>query len=413
MMKKFKQKLYTIQEGHYTGPKDLEKIPGSLEVIGKTTLGGAAAGGVLGGVLGKTGVLENTGIMDGASTGGKTGFLVGVASKVLLNALHKPMKKVEFQEVDKLLRAKFGIYRASGFTFGDSREKRKSVEDKFSFNDRKVTDYKISFVIQDNKVTMYTLGISEEVLEKLNRSLDYFCKKFSGMEYTSKPINARTRSYSVCITFTNYKAISDFIFEVSEETGFKINLLNSGVLFDILNEEDLEGEEGEETEERSYSVFSKYDIARILPGTIGRALSHPIMGPRKLWSSLMIEAAVEGISTLRDQELAKFYPSARKNFGSSYLTDRLKALGSIEGMTHTVGLKDTESNMRLDRGLFMVSSTIGTLSDKVWSGVLPKEYMKEANKKVHLWVFPIQDRRSFDIILEKVIKSGIKPNVYV
>ena len=50
-MKKFKQKEYTIQEGHYTGPKDLEKVPGSLEVIGKATIGGTAAGGVIGGVL--------------------------------------------------------------------------------------------------------------------------------------------------------------------------------------------------------------------------------------------------------------------------------------------------------------------------------------------------------------------------
>ena len=63
-MIKFKQKEYTIQEGHYTGPKDLDKVPGSLEVIGKATIGGTAAGGVIGGVLKEAGV-EGTAVTEG------------------------------------------------------------------------------------------------------------------------------------------------------------------------------------------------------------------------------------------------------------------------------------------------------------------------------------------------------------
>lgn len=38
-MIKFKEKQYTIPEGHYTGPKDMEEVPSALSVIGKTTLG--------------------------------------------------------------------------------------------------------------------------------------------------------------------------------------------------------------------------------------------------------------------------------------------------------------------------------------------------------------------------------------
>ena len=404
-MKKFKQKAYTIQEGHYTGPKDLEKVPGTLEVIGKTTLGGAAIGGTLGGILSETGVVKDTGILDGATTGGKTGFWAGVASKFLLNALHKPMKKVEYQEVDKLIRSRFGIYRVSGFTVGDSMVKRKEVEEKFGFNDRNVTDYKISFVIRDNQVTMYTLGISEEVLEKLNKSLDYYCKKFSGMGYTSKPINTKSQSYSVTITFTNYKAISDFIFEISEETGLKINLLTSGAL--------LEGAASEESE-RTYSAYlDKYDIARLVPKAVGKSLRASIMGPKKAFSVLMIEMLAGGLKKLGDQELAKYFPSARKNFGSSYLTDRLKGLGGIEGMTYTIGEKEAPTNIRLDRGVFMATALFGSREEKVWESILPPENKREVKGKVSLWTFPIQDRREFDIILEKVLKSGIKPNVYI
>ena len=406
-MKKFKQKTYTIQEGHYTGPKDLEKIPGSLEVIGKTTVGGAAVGGVVGGVLKKTGIYEETDILSGARTGGKAGFWTGVATKILLNALHKPMKKVRYQEVDKLLRAKFGVYRVSGFTAGDTMVKRKEINERFGFNDRKVTDYRISFAIRDNQVTMYTLCLSDEDLEKLNISLDYYCKKFSGMEYTSRPINSKSNSYSVTITFTNYKAISDFIFEVSEETGLKINLLDSDALLERASEEEST---------KTYSMFlDKYDIFRVIfkGSLLGGLLDLHLSGPRVSWSSMASGILWEGMNKLRNQELAKLFPSARKNFGSSYLKDRIEANGGIEGMNYTIGEKNCESNIRLDRGVFMVTSTLGSLSDKYWKSVLPEESRKESKGKVSIWIIPINNRLEFDGILKGAIKSGIKPNMFL
>lgn len=406
-MKKFKQKTYTIQEGHYTGPKDLEKIPGSFKVIRNTVTGGAAVGGVVGGVLKKTGIYEDTGVWDGAKVGGKTGFWAGVATKILLNALHKPMKKVKYQEVDKLLRAKFGVYRVSGFTAGDTMARRKEIAEKFGFNDRKVTDYKISFAIRDNQVTMYTLGLTDEELDKLNFSLDYYCKKFSGMEYTSKPINTKSNSYSVTITFTNYQAIADFIFEVSEETGLKINLLDSDALLERAEEEESE---------KTYSVFlDKYDIFRTIfrGSSAGMFLSLNVSGPRDAWSSFVSGILLEGLSKIRDQELAKIFPSARKNFGSSYLKDRIDAVGGIEGMNYTVGAKNCESNIRLDRGVFMVSSLLHSLSDKYWNSVLPKERRKEVKGKVSLWTLPISNRLEFDGILKGAVKSGIKPNIFI
>ena len=80
------------------------------------------------------------------------------------------------------------MYRLSGFNVGDSLQNRQSMEERFAYNSRKVTDFKISFCIQDNKVTLYTLNITDNDLEMLNSSLDYYCKKYSGMSYTSKPI---------------------------------------------------------------------------------------------------------------------------------------------------------------------------------------------------------------------------------
>lgn len=399
-MIKFKQKNYTIQEGHYTGPKDLEKIPSSLEVIGKSTIGGSAAGGIIGGVL-KTAGVDDASITDGIATGGKAGFVTGIIAKFLLNALHKPMKTIKYQEVDKMIRAKFGIYRVSGFTAGDTFQKRKTVEEKFGFNDRKVTDYKISFCIRDNQVTMYTLGVTDKNMDDLNSSLDYYCKKYSGMEYTSKPINVRDNSYSVTIVFTNYKAISDFIFEISERLGYKINLLNDNILLERL-------------ESKKFSLtLDKYDKLRILGKMSGNILKTVISGPKEAWCEIVLRMVTDGFKTLSEQEKAKYFPSRLKNFGSSYLESRLKHLGFIEGVHYTIGMKSRECNIRLDRGLFMVTTLKNSKSDFLVTKILPDNKRKEVNNKVNLWTMYLENRAKFDILLENLIRSGVKPNIFV
>lgn len=140
------------------------------------------------------------------------------------------MSSIKFQEVDKLIRREFGIYRASGVTIGDSLDKRAKIDEKFSFNDRNVTAYKLNFSIQDNSITMYTFGMTSKELEKTSDSLDYYCKKYTGMEYSSYAINSRNNSYSVAIVFTNYQVIANFIMELSNTLGVKINLLDNKAL---------------------------------------------------------------------------------------------------------------------------------------------------------------------------------------
>ena len=313
------------------------------------------------------------------------------------------MKTVKFQEVDKLLRAKFGIYRISGFTTGDSLEKRKTVDEKFGFNDRRVTDYKISFCIRDNQVTMYTLGISDEDLDKLNVSLDYYCKKFSGMSYSSKPINTKTNSYSVSITFTNYKAISDFIFEVSEVLGCRINMLNDDVLIEMEAEKQF-----------SETLLDKYDMMRVLGKVAGSSInSLSLGGPKAAWSTFVSKIIKESFDRIKDQELAKYFPSKRKDLGTMWLEDRLKRLGFYEGVHYTKDLKNRECNIRLDRGLFMVTSLIGSKPDLLLNKIMPKDKKKEIQNKVNLWTMYVENRNEFDILLKKIITAGINPNIFI
>ena len=167
-MIKFRQKEFTIQEGHFTGTKDEENLPSSLEVIGKSTIGGA----IIGAIVGK--IDKKSTIGQGAASGAKYGALTGVALKILINYLHKPMSKVKYQEIDKGIRREYGIYKAASIPLGDKLEKRATMEERFAFNDRNVCAYKICFAVQDNKVTMYTNRLSEEEMDKLNK---HQCKK--------------------------------------------------------------------------------------------------------------------------------------------------------------------------------------------------------------------------------------------
>ena len=103
---------------------------------------------------------------------------------------------------------------------------------------------------------MYTLGISDQELKDINQVLDYYCKKYFGMEYTSTIINQNINSYSVTITFTNYQVLSNFIIELSEKVDTKINLLNC----DALVKARVEGDQ----RNFSFSQFTKSDIGDII-----------------------------------------------------------------------------------------------------------------------------------------------------
>ena len=161
---------------------------------------------------------------------------------------------------------------------------------KFSFNDRNVTAYKINFAVSDNQVTMYTYGLTTEDLEKVNKSLDYYCKKFVGMEYTSALINQRLNSYAVSIVFTNYQVISSFIMELSN-LQTKINLLDNKAFVSNRLKKVRTKEE-----EKSFSVkeISKYEFAKIL----SKSVSFPMRGISATWGNSLSKDSDEHNSKL-------------------------------------------------------------------------------------------------------------------
>ena len=130
-MIKFKQKQYTLQEGHYTGPKDLEEVPSALKVIGGATLAGLAAGYAADKVTKdpRKPVLGDE-PSSWATRGAQAGFVAGVMGKLLLNTMHNPLSSIKFQELDNAIRKEFGMYRVSGVTVGDTPENRKKMKNR-------------------------------------------------------------------------------------------------------------------------------------------------------------------------------------------------------------------------------------------------------------------------------------------
>lgn len=390
-----RQKEYTIQEGHYTGPKDQDKLPGALETISKSALGGAIIGAIIGRID------KNNTTMKGATKGAGIGTLAGIGLKLLLNYIHKPMSRVKYNEVDKVIRREFGIYRIADITFGDKPSKRGNVEDKFSFNDRNISSYKLNFSIQDDKVTMYTLGISDAELKEIDKVLNYYCKKYFGMEYTSSIINQTTNSYSVIITFTNYQVISNFIMELSEKVDTKINLLDCDAI--IKNRID--------TEERNFSLsqFTKNDIV----GIVLKAASMLKPGKDSISSALL--GLIIGLSCKLRQRDREINPNASLISGeidNIYLKKTLSKLYYIEGVHYTVNDKKARTNISIIRGDFIVTVPRGSEDCKKLDKVLKSKFIRKETGKVVIYIYKITSRQEFDFLLKKLMSTKLKINIY-
>lgn len=412
-MIEFRQKKFTIPEGHYTGPKDQDEIPGILEMVGKSALGGA----VIGGIVGK--IDKNNTVGKGALEGGKYGALAGIILKLFINHLHKPMSTIKYQEVDKNIRREFGIYRIAGITVGDKIDRRDSVDEKFSFNDRNITKYKINISIYKDEVTLYTLGMTDAEIDKLSGILDYYCKKYYGMEYDSFLLNQKVNAYSIKIIFTNYQVISNFIMEVSNALETKINLLDSDAL--VKGKLVFGDEENTGGEERNFSLsaIDKRDALKIISGA-GRVNLGFLKGEFGIGSiggivlSLLHRTLLSlGIKRVINETNL---PMPREEFGNAYLESTLKKLHYIEGFNYTVADTKAQSNMSLLEGLFLVttkkdSNDSKDIDEKYWKSLKLKINRAETEKAV-IYTYSIQSKQEFEFILKKLMSSGVVLNIF-
>lgn len=399
-MIKFRQKDFSIRDGHYTGPKDMDKVPGAVEVVAKSALGGALAGSAVGAIL------KDSTALEGAIKGGKLGTVGGILFKFFLNYLHKPMSKVKFAEVDRNIRREFGIWRIAGVTVGDKIDKRAEVDEKFGFSDRQVTKYKLNFAVQNNKVTMYTFDLTNDELDKVDKALDYYCKKYVGMEYTSDVINYKLNSYAVDIVFTNYQVISNFIMELSNTLQCKINLLDNKALVDGRLKDTNEVQE----DQKNFSVagLGKYEFLKIISKSGGMAAVNLKKGWRVSFATFLMGLLSGPAEKLQADELIKSgHPAPRENFGNIYLEDTLKRAGYIEGPHYTV---DKESkapvNISMISGLFIITADKGDKSKEIdkWEKSWSMKMGRKDTGRVIVYTYTIQSRKEFEYLLKSLMK---------
>lgn len=440
----FKRKVFTIPEGRYTGPKDLDEVPGYFKTIGKAALAGGGIGTTIGG-LGRLGsefgvVKEDTPILgsmgndsyiNNALAGVKYGAIAGVALKLFLNHLHNPMTSVKFSEVDKLIRREFGVYRVSGITVGDTIDKRDSIDEKFGFNDRNVTDYKINIAIQDDKVTMYTFGMTKEELDKTSKILDYYCKKFAGMDYHSTPINAAVNSYSVSIIFTNYKAITDFIMELSNGLLTKINLLDnksivSGRINDIYGGS-LDPAVNNTSVEKKFSDFgktpllNKVDKLKILNEVAKAARIGFNYGGAKASISFAYMQLIKssfGKAIDKVMTMSSYSKSKRGDLDNLALNSLLKCCckNCKEGVHYTVGEENAKTNISIVGGNLIITTAKSNEDaeklDKIWKQNRTKISRIESNGVI-IYYHEITDKGFLHYVVNKIISMKVKPNIFI
>lgn len=396
-----RRKLFTIQEGHYTGPKDLEDgIPGAFGTVTKTTLAGIGIGGV-------AGKLIEDNFKKGAKLGGKTGFVAGVLIKILLNSLHNPMTSVKYQEVDKQIRSSFGINRVSGFTFGDSKENRTKLDESFAFNDRYICDYKIIIAIQNNQVTLYTQNISDSELRRVSDTLDYYCKKYYGMDYNSKVLNSRNNSYSVSITFTNYSIISDFLIELADVLKTRINILDNKAIV-----EDRVGNEEDEIRISTPKFFSKtldkYELLRIL-GNNGEKVVKSFFGQGNIISVIM-ESLVAATNKLTPNELA--FITNYKDLNNDYLLFLIKnKLRLIEGIHYTVGQNKGNTNIKLHNGILFITVQNNSKDNESLKKI-GKYFTITKHGEVNILAYKVRSKPELEVVVSKLFSTGIIPNIF-
>jgi hypothetical protein len=414
-MIKFRQKDFTLQEGHYTGPKDLQEIPGTAELIGKGALTGAVTNAVVGKLLNRYGYSDDSSpsVISDAFKGAGYGIVGGIFAKMFLNHLHKPMTSIKYRDVDRNIRQQFGIFRMQGVTVGDTLDRRSKLEDRFSFNDRNVSNYKINFAIYNNKVTMYTLGLTNNELEKVNKSLDYYCKKYFAMEYSSRVINAKANSYSADIIFTHTAALSNFIIELGKILDTKINLLDNDAIIEPRIRDSIE----EIEEDRDFSDSGLYidrpDLIKILAGGVVRYMRNVRDFFRDITSSAastLLGIIAEGTERLNKNELQRAGVLGRRgDINNSYLLDNLKALRYIEGFHYTKGEEKSDFNISIISGLFVITVP---KDGKVKLGELEKYFNRSEFGNVYLYSYVLRNDQEFRMLLGKVMKLG-KPNVWI
>ena len=260
---------------------------------------------------------------------------------------------------------------------------------------------------------MYTFGLSKEDLDKVNKVLDSYCRKFFGMEYDAKVINLNANSYSVNIKFTNYMSVCDFMMELSNTLGTKINLLDNNAIVTGRITEACGDEEDRNFSENA--SISKYDAVKVIGGGLSKALTY-IKSPLKSIPDVIMSGMDLAINGLGADTLGKLgITPTRGMLNNKFLLNVLKKNYYIEGHHFSEGDNKAPVQMSIASGIFMISAVHNSKEDKAIGGVY-NHWKNVINKSklnnVSLYTYAIRNENEFATILKKIMSLGLTPNVF-
>jgi len=456
-MKKFRSKNYTIPEGHYTGPQQP-----TTDAWHKAAFMGGAMGAAVNGLRAWVstddddykGMSSAQRVMAGASKGFVLGALSGIAVKGITEYINKPLTDIEFQKLDKNIRQEFGMYKIPVIGKTINNEKIKDMREKIVYNSKNITDYKLNFGIRRNQIVMYTFGVTDEELDSLSNALDEKVMTQPNMNYNASLINKSQNSYAVSITFTTYDIAAKYIVEAASIVSGKVNILdkdylisgrinefnvdkitedpdekaginpyqisiNNNINNNVINDED-EIEDDDSVKTFSLTGDEKYSALEFLRSDGGDTVLDIVKSirKRKIGSTASNHLArLIRHSINRAVEKGKMKSGMaveRRTLYTDFLIDELTKLHYTKGFNYTIDKDNSECNMSMVSGIFVVSVEKGDKSDLV-----DEEFYNKAKDRVKRseidnvvsYTYSVVSRQDFEFLLKKLFSTKLKFNI--
>lgn len=447
-MKKFKLKNYTIPEGHYTGPQQATTDSWG-QALNESGLIGAGLGGLTNYLTdddkGKSTVQK---VIEGAGEGYLYGLISGAAMKGITEYIHSPLKDIDFQKLDKNIRAHFGSFKIPFLQKQvGSGNGQKRLKDKIVYNSRNITDYKLNFGVRRNQIVMYTFGVTNSELDELSQLLDDMVMNQPNMNYHSSLINKSQNSYAVAITFTAYEIAAKYIIAAAEIVSSKVNLMDKDYLisrrvneFDVDKLEDPDVKQGINSEEKSTNVnnnvisdkfddsektFSltgdeKYSAIEFLRSDgiqsivdIAKSIKTKKLGSTA--SNHFARLVNHAVSrTIEKGKMKAGMPVKREELNTGYLIDILKKLHYVKGFNYTEDKTNSECNVSLVSGILVVTADKGDKSD-----IVDKEFYNSGKDRIRRaevdsvvsYVYSVSSKSDLEFLLKKLFSTKLKINV--
>ena len=173
--------------------------------------------------------------------------------------------------------------------------------------------------------------------------------------------------------------------------------------------------EAEEEKEFSLTAWNKYDVVKLLGSSLSKALGSIGRGKNAIAAvaqSLIFDTLTK-MGRDKVQE-ACGVGMTRGDYDNKFLEATLKKLHYVDGFHYTTGDSNSELQMSLISGVLCISclkENCEDLDDKMWKSLKTKISRSDTGKVI-VYTYTLKDTKEFELILNKLMKTGSNPNIF-